>query len=54
MEDGHVKRFPGTIDSFKGRVRGQMAGDATAALGLDIGHDDRFAAQSGPINTAGF
>ena len=51
---GRVKKFPGTIDGFKGRVRGQMAGGATAARGLDIGYDDRFQMSSDPINTAGF
>ena len=49
-----MKRFPGSIDEFKGRVRGQMAGGAVAARGLDIGHDDRFVHSEEPLNTAGF
>jgi hypothetical protein len=49
-----VQKFPGTIDGFKGRVRGQMAGGVTAARGLDIGYDDRFQVSAEPVNTAGF
>ena len=54
VAEGSVKRFPGSIDEFKGRVRGQMAGGAVAARGLDIGHDDRFVQSEEPLNTAGF
>ena len=49
---GQVTRFGGSIDAFKGRVRGQAAGGETARKGLSLGHDDRFQRQT--FNTAGF
>jgi ATP-binding cassette subfamily F protein 3 len=49
---GLVKRFHGSIDDFKGRVRGQAAGGETARRGLALGHDDRFARRE--FNPAGF